>query len=317
MRLKRTGILLLALMLAAASFSFAEGTDTVSYKSITVDRNTEYVDFGNRAVFDWDPVYEFLLQLPNLKKVDMYGAVVSLQVYNKLNELFPDVEFGVQFRYGEHRVRTDQTAFSTLYAGGQKLHNYDEISMLVWCKNLYALDIGHHPVKKLDFLYELPELRVLIVAINELTDITPIASLKHLEYLEIFHNHITDLSPLEGLEYLMDLDLVKNNVSDLTPLLGLKRLKRLWIYNCNMDGEPPAETVRQLQEALPDCHIDYTHTSTGGGWRSHPHYDVIFRMFRKHRYEPFEDSLPENMPEPWRSERLKQMEEEAAAAENP
>jgi len=309
MMLKRTGALLL-ILLAFFTFARAEETDTVSYKSVTVNRDTEYVDLGKRQIYDWEPVYAFLQQLPNLKRVDMYGATIGLQVYNKLNELFPEVEFGCLIGYGEHRARTDDTAFSTLYSGGQKLHTYDEIAMLKWCKNLYALDVGHHPIKKLDFLYDLPELRVLIVAINDVTDITPIASLKHLEYLEIFHNHITDLSPLQDLQYLMDLNLVKNNVSDLTPLMNLKSLKRLWIYNCDQEN-PDAlneEKVAALQEALPDCHIDWTHTSTAGGWRSGDHYKTIFRMFRKHTFEPFEDSDPENMPEPWRTEALNRAE---------
>ena len=122
----------------------------------------------------------------------------------------------------------------------------------------FLLLIGHNPVKKLDFLYDLPELRVLIVAICDVTDITPIASLKHLEYLEIFHNRITDISCLTGLEYLMDLNLVKNKVKDLTPLTKMKSLKRLWIHLADVDdpGIPDEATLRALQEALPDCHID-------------------------------------------------------------
>ena len=300
----------LAMVLTVCFLASASLAETVKFKGVTVDKNTEYVDMGKRDIMDWDGFLAFLAQLPNLKKVDMYSTVVSLQNYRKLNELFPNVEFGCRFRYGQHKARTDDTAFSTLWAGGQKKHTYEEISMLRWCKNLYALDVGHHPIEKLDFLYDLPELRVLIVAICDVTDLTPIASLKHLEYLEIFHNHVTDLTPLSNLPYLMDLNLVKNNVSDLSPLKKNTRLKRLWIWSCNLDDPeaPTEEAVADLQAALPDCHIDYTHSSTAGGWRSHPHYDVIFRMFRKHTYEPFDDSEPENMPEPWRSERLKEKE---------
>ena len=180
--------------------------------------------------------------------------------------------------------------------------------MLSWCRNLYALDIGHNPVKKLDFLYDLPELRILIVAICDVTDITPIASLKHLEYLEIFHNNITDVSCLKDLKYLMDLNLVKNKVKDLTPLAEIKSLQRLWIHLADRDnpGSPDAETLKMLQEALPNCHIDAESTSTAGGWRVDPHYTAMKKMYGQRAYEPFEDSDPENMPEPWRSERLKQ-----------
>jgi Leucine-rich repeat (LRR) protein len=248
----------------------------------------------------------FLRQFPNLKKVDMFNNVLNLKVFKKLNELFPDVSFGCQFRFGKRRMRTDETAFSTLWAEGDRKCSYDEISMLSWCRNLYALDIGHNPVKKLDFLYDLPELRILIVAICDVTDITPIASLKHLEYLEIFHNNITDVSCLKDLKYLMDLDLVQNYVEDLTPLTEMKSLKRLWIYrNIKNDLESPdMETVRMLQEALPDCQIEARGTSRSKGWVRHPHQEVIQRIFHSKVYEPFADSDPENMPEPWRTEYL-------------
>ena len=309
--MKKALILFLLLSLLMVSFAAAEDDETVIYRDISVSKDTEYVDLGQRGINDWDKFYDFLLQLPNLKKVDMYNNVINLKVYQKLNELFPNVQFGVQFRYGTHRVRTDDTAFSTLYSGGARLHTYDEIEMLTWCQNLYALDIGHHPVKKLDFLYEMPELRVLIVALCDLTDITPIASLEHLEYLEIFHNRITDVSCLSELKYLMDLDLVQNYVEDLSPLTEIKSLKRLWIYrNIKNDLESPdEETVRMLQEALPDCFIEARGTSRSKGWVQHPHQEVIQRIFHSKVYEPFEDSLPENMPEPWRSEKLAEEEQ--------
>jgi hypothetical protein len=309
MRLKRLAALALGVMLllcAPAGFAGAE-EETVTYRGITVSRDTEEVDLGKLGIQDWGPFYEFLGKLPNLKKVSMYNTVLNQKVYQKLNQLFPNVEFGCQFRFGKRRVRTDDTAFSTLWSEGDRKFKYDELSMLSWCTNLYALDIGHNPLKKLDFLYDLPELRVLIVAICDVTDITPIASLKHLEYLEIFHNRITDISCLTGLEYLMDLNLVKNKVKDLTPLTKMKSLKRLWIHLADVDdpGIPDEATLRALQEALPDCHIDAESTSTAGGWRGdNPHYQAIKRMFGRKVYEPFEDSDPENMPEPWRSEHL-------------
>lgn len=307
MSLKRPGALVLCILLLSALIVPAlSEEDTVTWRGITVSRDAEEVDLGGKAVQDWKAFYAFLGQLPNLKKVDMFNNVLNLKVYRKLDELFPDVSFGCQFRFGKRRLRTDDTAFSTLWAEGDRKLGYDELSMLRECRNLYALDIGHNPVRKLDFLYDLPELRVLIVAICDVTDITPIASLKHLEYLEIFHNNITDISCLKDMKYLMDLNLVKNKVKDLSPLKEIKSLRRLWIHLADKDdpGIPNAETLRELQEALPDCHIDAESTSTAGGWRQDPHYDVMKKSFGTKIYEPFADSDPENMPEPWRSERL-------------
>lgn len=313
MRLKRAGLLVLLLVMVF-SFATAEEKETVTFRDLTVSSDVEYINIekGIRNN-EWDKFYQFLAQLPNLKKVDMYSSTIGLKAYKKLSEICPDVEFGVQLRLGQNKVRTDVTAFSTFYAkeNGSIFYSYDEIEMLTWCKNLYALDIGHHPVRKLDFLYKLPELRVLVVALCELTDITPIASLKHLEYLEIFHNNITDISCLTNLHYLMDLDLVQNYIEDLSPLMEMKSLKRLWIYrNMKKDlNAPDMETVQKLQEALPDCFIEARGTSKSSGWVDHPHYRTIRKSFYSRQYEPFEDSDPENMPEPWRTERLKQMEQ--------
>ena len=307
MKLKRFGSLALCIVLLSALFTSAlSEEETVTWRRITVSKDAEEVDLGQSAVQNWNAFYEFLGQLPNLKKVDMFNNILNVKVYKKLNELFPNVDFGCQFRFGKRRMRTDDTAFSTLWAEGDRKCSYDEISMLTWCRNLYALDIGHNPVKKLDFLYEMPELRILIVAICDVTDITPIASLKHLEYLEIFHNQITDISCLKDLKYLMDLNLVKNKVKDLSPLAEIKSLQRLWIHLADKDNPaaPDVETVKALQEALPNCHIDAESTSTAGGWRVDPHYDLMKKIFGTKTYEPFADSKPENMPEPWRSERM-------------
>ena len=300
-------VILLLICLSLRGETIAE---SVTFRGVTVDRETEEVDLGKMDIRDWEGFYTFLGQLPNLKKVNMYGSVPSLQVFRNLNMMFPHVEFGSQLRLGERRFRTDATAFSTLYYGGARIATYQDMEMLSWCRNLYALDIGHNPVKRLDFLYDLPELRVLIVAICGVTDITPIARLKHLEYLEIFHNEITDISCLSGLDYLMDLNMVKNRIRDLTPLYGMKSLRRLWIHLYNQDTPkaPDEAMLQSLREALPDCHIDAVSTSTAGGWRKDPHYDVIYRMFRNREYEPFSDSKPENMPEPWRSEALQEQE---------
>ena len=306
-RIRRILLTALALFLLTAPPGGA--AETLKYRGVTVSRDAETLDLGKVSIQDWDSFYAFLDQMPNLKQVDMYGNVIGPKVFRVLNEKYPQITFGTRLGIGPRRVRTDVTAFSTLLMTDEEnLATYDQCAMLTWCgDHLYALDLGHNPIRKLDFLYELPELRVLIVAICGLTDITPIASLKHLEYLEIFHNDIEDLSPLADLPYLMDLNIVRNRVTDLKPLYGLKSLQRLWIHLYDRDNKraPDAETLQALREALPDCHIDAESTSTAGGWRKDPHSEVLKRMFQARSYEPFADSKPENMPEPWRSEALK------------
>ncbi len=301
-------IMLLAVLLCGLLVFVPARADTVSFNGLTVDRSATAIDLGDVTIGakQWNAFYDFLDQLPNLEKVDMFSTPIRDNRIIEMKERFPSITFGMTMHIRDHVLRTDATAFSTLHTVKSEMHSTKYLSLVRYCTNLYALDLGHNLINDCSFLYDLPELRVLIIGINDLVDITPIASLKHLEYLEIFHDKITDISCLTVLDQLMDLNVVKNCIEDITPVMEMKTLKRLWIHNYNYRKPrlPDAETVAALKAALPDCHIDWESTSTAGGWRKHPHFDVIHRVFYSGNYEPFEDSNPENLPEPWRTQRL-------------
>ncbi|MCR5566337.1 MAG: hypothetical protein K6F61_05760 [Clostridiales bacterium] len=310
--LHRLTALLLALILLSACA--CAGAETVTWGKLKVDSEiTELnLDKAKVTVGNWESFYEFLEKLPNLKKVKMLNSYPKTENVHEIHRRFPNIDFIMTIRFGKHKLRTDSIIFSTLHHEYDKMFGYDEISQVRYCKNLLVLDIGYSPVENLDFLYDLPELRILIAAVCDVTDITPIASLKHLEYLELFRNNITDISCLTSLDHLMDLNLVRNKIADLTPLTEMKSLKRLWLHECNMDVEesPDAATLAMLQEALPDCHIDAVSKSIGGGWRHHSHYRILKRMYTTKKYEPFEDSDPENLPEPYRTRQLEKLEKQ-------
>lgn len=241
---------------------------------------------------------ETLARYPNLEKVDMFDIPVGKTQVRELEELYPGVTFGWTLKIGgDHLVRTDATAFSTLHWSHSTPHPTAEISLLRYCKNLRALDFGHNGVDDISWLTELTELRVLIIAVNRLTDISPLASLTKLEYLELFNNRIRDLTPLTGLTHLMDLNISYNRISDYSPLYKMTWLKRLWIAKGSMEEKGvPGEVVRELQENLPGCQIDWQSKPTLGGWREHPHHDVIKEIFDQKKgmqYIPFSDSFPE------------------------
>ena len=275
--------------------------ETASFQTFSADTGEEYLNLDTeiQRIRDWNAFYEFLGKFPNLKKVDMFNVPVYYRKVHETHERFPGVEFGMTMCFEEHTVRTDDTAFSTLHGYNPVWHSCAEMSVVKYCKNMYALDIGHNLFDDLSFLYDMPQLRVLIVAAGNAKDIEAIGSLKHLEYLEIFNNAIEDISCLKDMPYLMDLNIVENLIDDISPLKGLKSLKRLWIYNHSRRSPGPEseEVLADLQKALPGCYIDGVSTSTAGGWREHPHYPVIRRMFRSRVYEPFADSPPENTPE--------------------
>ena len=285
-------VLLLMLVLAAAGLAEAERITYRDYGGkLTVSADAEYIDLGKLKVERFDDFAAFLQKLPELKKVDMYTTHMFTKQARRLSEQFPQIEFGWTVHFGDHAVRTDQVVFSTLHDGVVRRHTSEQMEVLRYCRNLQALDLGHNELKDISFLADLGELRLLILADNKIEDLSPLAELDKLEYLELFDNRVTSLEPLAGLENLMDLNAAQNCVSDLSPLEDMPWLKRLWIRECGDETVMSAAAVQALESVLAGTQIDALSLGTEGGWRSHPHYDVLFQMFKGTEYIPFEDSF--------------------------
>ncbi|MBQ7138465.1 MAG: leucine-rich repeat domain-containing protein, partial [Clostridia bacterium] len=273
--MKRLLIWLLLLMLVGS----AQAEPLTFQKTFTADSQAESLDFGDVQIKNIDKLIEYLAQFPNLKKVDMFATRIYPASIDKLAAAFPLVEFGWTMRIGDHWVRTDQTAFSTLHGNASPQHDEDDFRYLKYCRNLLALDIGHNAVKDVSFLYDLPKLKVLILACNQIVDITPVGSLTDLQYLELFKNEIEDISPLTACTELLDLNICFNQITDWTATHSLPKLERLWLYNSNNWSEKdpvPEEAIAAIKAALPQCQIDSTSYSTLGGWRDHKRYYVVF-----------------------------------------
>ena len=174
---KNALFLLLAALLCLLSLSSALGEAGAEDPA-----QVTYLDLGTKYQ-KLSAVEKILDQYPNLEKVDMFGTPVGYKAVEELEARYPGVEFGWTLRIGDHQVRTDATAFSTLHLSGSATHGQKELALLRYCTQLRALDFGHNGCNDLSFLSGLKELRVLIVAINRLTDISPLAELTNLEYL--------------------------------------------------------------------------------------------------------------------------------------
>ena len=299
--MKRFFALLLSLLLLCA----AAAAESVTFGSVTAERNADYLDMGSQKVGakEWPQFIAFLGEFPNLRRVDMFATQVTADKVSLLKEAFPDVEFGWTLQLMKyktrHIVRTDAEAFSTLH-GICPNHASSEFALLSYCTDLKALDLGHNNLTDITFLRNMPHLRVLILGENQkLKNIEVIGELKELEYLELFTCGIVDITPLTGLTNLVDLNLANNRVADWRPLKQMTWLRRLWISRMTASRMSAAEQ-QELKDALPDTEIVFKGEPTDYGWRFSdkkntvkvPHYDVIYRMFRGDRYIPFEESAP-------------------------
>ena len=272
--------------------------ETLRFGSVEADPQAEYIDLGDGQISDWEAFYAFLDGFDGLKKVDLFSTELRPDRIRELTARYPEISFGMTMRIQDHVLRTDATAFSTLHHPGDVHHGDSELSLVRYCRQLYALDLGHNRLSDLSFLEDLPELRVLILAMNTVTDITPVGKLRHLEYLEIFNNRISDVSCLAGLPYLTDLNLAGNAIADPAPIMKMTSLKRLWMsfYDTRLPAGEVRRTAEKIRAVLPECEVDSDSAGVGGTWREHPRYEVIRRIFSTGVYEPFADSPMENRP---------------------
>jgi hypothetical protein len=93
---------------------------------------------------------------------------------------------------------------------------------------LVELPYGHEKdIATLEGLQYASNLEILLVNLNRISDLSPLAGLTRLKWLEIGYNQVADLGPLSRLAALEDLGLAGNQVESLAPLSGLTRLTTL------------------------------------------------------------------------------------------
>lgn len=258
---------------------------TVTGCGVTADTQATTLDFGDVKVKDVDALVALLDELPLLTSVDMYESRLTNDEMDMLTQRYPQIFFGWTVRAGDHRLRTDATAFSTLHRPKKDAeHRTRDFYALKFCTKLEALDLGHNAITDISFLADHPQLKVLILACNDIKDISVLAQLTELEYLELFTNKFTDITPLAGLTNLIDLNLSNNAITDLTPLYGLTKLER---FRLCMDGHLSDSQREEFEATFPECESGWLTHPTGEGWREHPRYDVIYRIFHSGVYEPF------------------------------
>ena len=169
---------------------------------------TSHLDLTNNKNIDFDTLVEKMKLLSNLKTADFSNCNLSNEQLGHLRELFPNIEINWVVHLGKWSVKTDVVSFSVLvYRFDYTRMTSKEIEVLKYCTKLQALDLGHQAITDVSVIGEyLPNLRILILADNKISDITPLKNLKHLHYLELFINPIKDITPLEGLTELVDVN---------------------------------------------------------------------------------------------------------------
>lgn len=258
---------------------------TIFYDGEEYDSSITELDISGKPVNSLDELRRAIKELPDLQKVIMCDCGMSNEDLAEFRDEMDPVKIVWRVRLGtKWSLRTDAVAFSVLIV------HYDyprmrtnDIQILKYCTDLRALDLGHQALTDISVLGDcLPELRLLILADNSITDISPIAKMTHLHYLELFVNRIRDLSPLRECKELVDVNISYNPISDIEPLLYSPMMERVWLESTYVGGNGFA----QLAETYPNAKIvRYGSGSVDQGWRwGSKHYEQMMDMWFNNYY---------------------------------
>jgi len=266
------------LLAKACSGARLEGTIALFGKTFSTD--SEELDFSGTRISaeETEAFDELIAAMPGLKKVIMSDCGLTDEEMDALDQSHDTVRFVWTVHFKVYDVRTDADRFCVSDLPWNEYVAWPmsdkDFAPLKYCRDLVALDLGHENVSDLSFLYNMPKMKYLIVAIvhNKL-DLTPIASLQELYYLEIFHNELADLTPLTECKALRHLN-IGNCSGDFSiePLYEMTWLERLWFPLNHLSDEEKDSLV----SALPDTDVYLgMDDEVGGGWRESEVYDEM------------------------------------------
>ncbi len=242
----------------------------VDYTVTAFDRTfslaDEVVNFNKVKLQDrLDELKALLPYLCNVKRLDMENCGLSNEVLAELRDAYPTPKIVWRIYCGSfYTCRTDSIMIRFSNPIDERRLTDKTVDPIKYCNEVRYLDLGHNKFTRTDFLANMPDLEVVIIAVGPIEDISAIANCPKLEYCEFLSAKITDISALANCTQLEHLNISLNGIADISPLYGLKKLKRLWISR----NPIPQEQIDHIRELLPDCVINTTtENPTGEGWR--------------------------------------------------
>ena len=226
----------------------------------------EEMDISYRPVREnWPEILQIARCMPNLKSLIMDSCGVENENMAAIRDALPQAEVVWRVDFGgKYTARTNEIRILASFGGVTNADN----ERLKYFTKLKYLDLGHNEaITDLSFVRYMPDLEVLIIAMNPLGDLTPLADCEKLEYLELFYSNTDDLSPLANVKSLKHLNVGHcYKLTDISPIYGLD-LERFYLGTFTF-CPVPAEQVDRYRELHPDCEVDNTQwESSEGAWR--------------------------------------------------
>ncbi len=220
---------------------------------VPISTGDTFLDFTGIEMESTEAVESILPAMHHLEKVDMSDCGFSDEEMDALNKKYENVRFVWTMHISYYDVRTDATGFRAT----EKHYGYldaEALARFKYCEDMVAIDIGHRRISTVEFLYDMPQVKYLVLQRGECFDITPIGSLENLLYLELHRAYVDSIKPLLNCTKLEDLNLVYlmggvPNEEIFETLMAMDSLKRVWLDATQLTDEQLA----QLQEKHPDC----------------------------------------------------------------
>ena len=256
---------LLALCEAFPEIAFSWEKDALGN---TYGSDVTEIDLSGRTDLTLEQVAQELRYFPNLEKVLMCGCGFDNETMAAFREqMRPEYKVVWSMNIYGLTVRTDDLYFMPVKHGVKKVYDY-QMQQLVYCEDMLCVDVGHMPIRKIDWVKGMPHLKYLIVADGPLLYIDPISSCKELVYVEFFDTQISDYTPLLGCTALQDLN-VADTQGDPLIFKDMPWLENLWVDGFDVNRREREE----LTAALPDTNVYYCGSEyTAGGWRQLQNY---------------------------------------------
>lgn len=233
---------------------------------LTFPTDAVEIDISGKYVEDIRQIEQCLPYFPNLNKVVMCGCGISNEVMDSVNSRYSNIRFVWSVYMGSVLLRTDSTYFIPVKWGAQV--TTEDLYNLRFCTDMICVDIGHMDVDSCEWAACMPNLKYLLMADTQVSDLTPLSGLENLIYLELFLTQVRDLSPLVTCTALEDINLCYT-YADPEPLLQMPWLQNIW-WSGHWAASASAQRLRDMN---PDIRLEFsTASSTGNGWRELQNY---------------------------------------------
>ena len=114
-------------------------------------------------------------------------------------------------------------------------------------ENVKFLDLSGRYIQSLDGIQHLENLTKLVLDDNEISDLTPLASLTKLRYLDVSGQNIDDISALSELKQMEILDVSDNPLTSVAAVQGMTELRELDLSDTSTATLAPLASLEKLE----------------------------------------------------------------------